>query len=254
MSTWDEQQYLRFSNERTRPAIELLGRVPLGDASYVVDLGCGPGNSTQLLRKRWPRARIVGVDSSREMLIRARDDAPEGEWVLADATDFRADGMLDVLFSNALLHWLPQHSDLLLRLLTQVRPGGVLALQMPRNFDEPSHRLMRELEGPWRVRFVDVPRSSPVQSPAFYYDVLSPHCAHVDVWQTRYEHVMPDAASIVEWVKGTGIRPFLARLTAEQSTDYLAAYTAKIDSVYPARADGRRLFSFPRLFIVAQRS
>jgi trans-aconitate 2-methyltransferase len=252
MTGWDDRQYLKFADLRTRPALELLARVPLDEASYVVDLGCGPGNSTELLWRRWPAARVVGVDDSEAMLARARADFPDREWVCADARAFQPETPADLLFANASLQWLPDHTALLPSLLARLRPGGVLALQMPDNFAEPSHRAMRELDGPWQERLKDA-RVSPVQSPAFYYDLLAPDTQRIDIWRTTYEQVMPDAASIVEWVKGTGIRPFLALLSAAEQSAYLEAYTRAIDAAYPARSDGQRLFSFPRLFMVAVR-
>ena len=253
MTPWDDRQYLKFADERTRPARELLARVPLAEAARVVDLGCGPGNSTQLLHARWPMARVTGVDSSPEMLARARADWPQLEWVQADVKDFRADGAIDVLFANAVLHWVPGHETLFPALLRQVRPGGALALQMPESFHEPSHRLMRELEGPWQPRTRALVEQAPVASAATYYDLLAPHARQVDIWRTTYQHVMPDAPAIVDWVKATGLRPYLDALADEERPAFLDAYTRAIAAAYPPRADGKRLFSFPRLFIVAIR-
>jgi trans-aconitate 2-methyltransferase len=253
MPSWDDAQYLKFADERTRPARELLGRVPLADARRVVDLGCGPGNSTALLLARWPAARVTGVDSSAEMLRRARQDLPGVEWLEADAGRFVASEPVDVLFSNALLQWLPEHEALVPGLFEQVRPGGALAFQVPHNFAEPSHRLMRQTPGPWASRTAHVRAHDPVASPALYYDLLAPKARSIDIWQTTYEHVMADAAAIVDWVKGTGLRPFLEALTAEERPAFLDAYTRGIDAAYPPRRDGKRLFSFPRLFVVAVR-
>jgi trans-aconitate 2-methyltransferase len=253
MSSWDDVQYLKFGDERTRPARELLARVPLVSAERVVDLGCGPGNSTALLHERWPRAHVTGVDDSAEMLARARRDWPELNWVEADAGAYQPDGPLDVLFANAVLHWLPNHAALVPALLEKVRPGGALALQMPHNFAEPSHRAMREIAGPWSERLGAVRVADPVGGAGFYYDLLAPLARSVDIWETRFEHVMPDAGAIVEWVKGTGLRPFLAALSEAERPAYLDAYTRAIDGAYGVRRDGKRLFSFPRLFIVAVR-
>lgn len=251
---WDDRQYLMFAEERTRPARELLARVPLASARRVVDLGCGPGNSTALLRERWPGARLSGVDSSEEMLRRARGGLPDVEWVQADAARFVAGEPLDVLFANALLQWLPAHDALVPALFDQLAPGGALAVQVPRSFAEPSHRLMREVPGPWSEQLSRVRARDPVESPAFYYDLLAPKAQSVDIWQTTYEHVLADAAAIVDWVKGTGLRPFLEALPESERAAYLDAYALGIDAAYPARSDGRRLFSFPRLFIVAVRA
>jgi trans-aconitate 2-methyltransferase len=253
MMGWDNRQYLKFADERTRAAFELLARVPLAGAEHVVDLGCGPGNSTALLRDRFPNAELVGVDSSADMLARARRDYPGLTWVQADAAGFAPARPVDLLYANALLQWLPDHAALVPSLFARLAPGGVLALQMPRNFAEPSHRLMRSTPGPWAERLTGVRALTPVSSPAFYYDLLAPLARSVDIWQTTYEHVMPSAEAIVEWVKGTGLRPYLDALPDSERAAFLAAYTRGIDAAYPARADGKRLFSVPRLFIVAVR-
>lgn len=255
--TWNDAQYLKFADERTRPSRELLARIPLAAPKTVVDLGCGPGNSTELLWQRWPQAKVVGVDNSAEMLRRAAKDYPAVEWREADVASWTADEPVDVLFANAVLQWLPEHASLFPHLLRQVAPGGVLAVQVPRNFEQPSHRLMRETPGPWRERFMSakgaVRQTSPVDTPAFYYDLLAPHARRVDIWETAYEQVMPDAAAIVEWVKGTGLRPYLEALADDaERARYTEAYLAAIDQAYPKRADGKRLFTFPRLFMVAQ--
>jgi trans-aconitate 2-methyltransferase len=260
MSAWDDRQYLKFADERTRPARELLARVPLENAARVVDLGCGPGNSTELLVQRFPGAAVTGVDNSAEMLVRARKDVAGVNWALADAAQYRAPEAVDLLFANALLQWLPDHERLFPALLEQVCADGVLAVQMPINFEEPSHRLMRETEpdassafASWVERLRDVRELNRVATPEFYYDLLAPHAARVDIWQTNYQHVMQDANAIVEWVKGTGLRPYLAALPEAERAHYLERYTAGIERAYPARADGRRLFKFPRLFVVAVR-
>lgn len=253
MAAWDDRQYLKFADERTRPARELLARVPVEGPVGVVDLGCGPGNSTALLHARWPQARLTGVDSSPEMLARARQDWPRIEWIEADVKDFRADEPIDVLFANAVLHWLPDHGALFPALLEQVRPGGALAIQMPLSFHEPSHVLMRTLDGPWSPKTAALSAAVPVANADAYYDLLAPRARHLDIWSTTYAHVMPDAPAIVDWVKGTGLRPYLDVLDASERASFLEAYTRAIDAAYPPRADGKRLFHFPRLFIVALR-
>jgi len=250
---WDDRQYLKFADERTRPARELLARVPLTEAKRVLDLGCGPGNSTALLRERFAAADLVGLDNSPEMLRRARTELPGVAFVEADLASYRAEQPVDLLFANAVLQWLPDHESLVPSLFAQLLPGGVLAFQVPVNFDEPSHRLMRELSGPWATRVLGVRSRARAGSASFYYDLLAPSAHSVDVWLTTYEHVLPDAEAIVEWVKGTGLRPYLDVLEGSERASYLAAYTAAIDAAYPARTDGKRLFSFPRLSVVAVR-
>lgn len=253
MSEWDDRQYLKFADERTRAAVELLARVPLDEVGCAVDLGCGPGNSTALLAARFPSARLIGVDSSAEMLARARSDYPNLEWLETDLRRYQPDCAVDLLFANAVMQWVPDHATAIPALLEMVRVGGVLAIQMPKNFDEPSHRLMREIPGPFARRLQQVRDLTPVQSAAYYYDLLAPNATRVDIWQTTYEHVMPDVVSIVEWVKGTGLRPYLDALTSAEQSVYLDAYAAALDDAYPPRSDRKRLFSFPRLFVVAVR-
>lgn len=256
MPSWDHTQYLKFADARTRPAAELLARVPLTAAELVVDLGCGPGNSSELLRARWPAAQLIGVDSSPDMLTRARQVLPDAQFVQADVQDYAPPSACDLLFGNAVLHWLPDHARLVPRLVSQLRAGGALALQMPDNAQEPSHRLMQLVAAHHGLTPAAVRGRAEVHAPERYYDLLAPHAAElgVDIWRTRYEHVMQDAAAIVEWVKGTGLRPYLEALPEAARAPFLRDYEQEIARAYPQRADGRRLFSFPRLFLVAVRA
>ncbi|HVT10555.1 MAG TPA: trans-aconitate 2-methyltransferase [Polyangia bacterium] len=253
MAGWDDAQYLKFGDQRTRAARELLARVPLEGAAHVVDLGCGPGNSTALLQARWPDARVTGVDNSEQMLARARQDAPGVDWVCADAASYVPAQPADLLFANAVFHWVPDHARLFPALMDRLARGGVLAVQMPESFDLPSHRLMREVRAAVAPgRAVDG-AAAPVGDAAFYYDLLAPRARAVDVWRTTYAHVMPDADAIVEWVKGTGLRPYVDDLEGDARAAFLSAYRQGIEAAYPARIDGKRLFPFPRLFIIATR-
>jgi trans-aconitate 2-methyltransferase len=254
MSDWNPALYSRFEDERTRPAAELLARVPLGAPRLVVDLGCGPGNSTELLVGRFPSAHIVGTDTSQAMLATARQRLPRTSFELGDIADGAPTEPVDLAYANASLQWVPDHERLLPRLLSALAPGGVLAVQMPDNLDEPSHRLMRDTAaallgtpaddaGQHRARIL------PAQQ---YYDLLTPQ-AEVDVWRTTYHHRMDDAAAIVQWLRATGLKPYLDPLSPELQTRFLAEYQRRIELAYPARADGKRLLGFPRLFIVARR-
>lgn len=253
--TWNPETYLRFADHRTRPAAELLGRVPLTAPRLVVDLGCGPGNSTALLAARWLGARIVGVDSSAEMLARARASGLNVEWVEADAATFQPDGRPDVVFANALFQWLPDHAALFPRLMAQLMPGGVLAIQMPGNFDAPSHVLLADTarDGPWAGRVADRVRLEPVAAPAAYYEILAPHSGMLDIWTTEYLQVLRGPDAVLEWVRGTALTPFLARLDTDERDAFLAAYRARLSAAYPPCADGTVLFPFRRIFLVAQR-
>lgn len=258
MSDWNAAQYLRFAEERTRPAADLLAHVPLGTADRVIDLGCGPGNSTALLAQRFPKADIVGVDSAPDMLAQARRDLPGLRFVAADIRDFHAEAPPDLIFANAVLQWLPDHATLLPRLVRQLRPGGYLALQMPDNLDEPSHRLMREVaaNGPWAASIGDPAAArTPILAVDAYDDLLrGAGCSTVDLWRTTYFHPLAGAGAIVAWLQGTGLRPFLAPLSAEHRAGFLTSYEQALGEAYPTRNDGRVLLAFPRLFLIAQRT
>ncbi|MCL2448684.1 MAG: trans-aconitate 2-methyltransferase [Polyangiaceae bacterium] len=255
MAPWDPVRYTKFEAERTQPARDLLARVDVEAPGLVVDLGCGPGNSTALLSARWPHARVEGIDSDEAMLAEARRRNPDGIWIQGDVAAFSPDRPCDVVFSNATLHWLTEHERLFPRLLAHVRQGGVLAVQMPRNYGAPSHRSIAEVaaDGPWAGRLAERARIVPVGDAAFYYDVLAPRATRVDVWETEYVHVMPDAGAIVDWVEGTGLRPFIDALTEGERPLFRARYRAEIARLYPARPDGNVLFSFRRIFVVATR-
>ncbi|WP_267357575.1 MULTISPECIES: trans-aconitate 2-methyltransferase [unclassified Methylobacterium] len=259
MADWNPALYTRFEDERTRPAAELLARVPLYAPRLAVDLGCGPGNSTALIAARFPDAEVIGLDTSPAMLESARVRLPDLTFAQADTATWVPERAPDLIYANAVLQWLPDHGTLLPRLFGLLAPGGVLAVQMPDNLAEPTHRLMREVAGvgPWAPAIGDpdvAGRLGRMLEPGAYYDLLAPHAAEVDVWRTAYHHRMADAAAIVEWVSATGLRPFLDPLTAAEKAGFLAAYTAGIESGYPPRSDGKRLLAFPRVFIVARRA
>jgi trans-aconitate 2-methyltransferase len=253
---WEPERYLTFGDQRTRPARDLLARVPLERAARVADLGCGPGNSTALLAQRWPEAAIIGVDNSPEMLAQARAGSIRATWVEADIAAWTPDRPLDLIYSNAALHWLGDHAALLPRLLGQLRAEGVLAVQMPRNFAAPSHTLLHETarSAPWAERLAGILDGRPVAAPEWYYDLLSPLAQALDVWETEYLHVLEGDDPVLRWTRGTALRPIMQVLDAKQFAAFEAAYAARLRATYPRRADGRTLFPFRRLFIVAQRS
>ena len=257
MNDWNPDLYRRFEAERTRPARDLLAAVPLAEATSLYDLGCGPGNSTELLVVRFPRARVVGTDNSQAMLESARKRLPQCRFDLSDIAVWKPDAPApDLIYSNATLQWLPDHERLFPRLFSELAPGGVLAAQMPDNLDEPSHRLMRETaaEGPWSARLGGASAARTEILPlSSYYDLLARHAAQVDVWRTVYHHAMETPGAIVEWLRSTGLKPFLDPLPAAEQAAFLAQYEARIAQAYPDRADGRRLLAFPRVFIVARR-
>jgi trans-aconitate 2-methyltransferase len=254
--TWSPAQYLKFEDERTRPARDLLAAVPTRDPKSVVDLGCGPGNSTEVLVERYPGAAVAGIDSSDAMIAEARRRLPAAKFAVADIATWRPEEPCELIFANAVLQWLPDHATLLPALARSLAPGGSLAVQMPDNLDEPSHRAMREAAGagPWAERLASAGADrSKVASATDYYRLLKPLSARVDIWRTTYYHPLAGAEAIVEWLKGTGLRPYLRRLLPEEQLDFLARYTELIRQTYPADAEGTVLLAFPRLFIVAVR-
>jgi trans-aconitate 2-methyltransferase len=256
MPAWNPAQYLKFQNERTQPCRDLVARIALENPQRIVDLGCGPGNSTEVLAARWPRARITGVDSSAEMIRTAREKFSDRDWQQGDIAAWAANDPADLIFSNAALNWVPHHERVVPHLFAQVAAGGVLAWQVPANLDAPAHALMRKLAASetWRPHFAERVREWFVNEPAFYYDLLAPHAARIEIWLTDYLHVMDSPAAIVEWYKGTGLRPFLEKLALPADQErFLADYLREIDVTYSRQPDGRVLFPFRRLFVIAQR-
>jgi trans-aconitate 2-methyltransferase len=253
---WSAQQYVKFEDERTRPARDLLAQVPLEHVSRGVDLGCGPGNSTELLVERFGTTAISGLDSDDDMLAAAAKRLPYTTFHKADLSTWAPERPQNLLFANAVFQWLPDHLDIFERLIDGLASGGVLAVQMPDNLDEPSHRAMEETahDGPWAPLFAgDSIRRAPLPAPSVYYGRLARTAARVDIWQTVYNHPLADAAAIVEWLKGSGLRVYLDRAGPQHRDAFLAAYLARIEKAYPAMADGKVLLRFPRLFIVAVR-
>lgn len=293
---WSATQYLKFGTERTRAVRDLVANIPLTAPRRIVDLGCGPGNSTAVLAARWPAARLSGVDASPDMLARARAAGLAGvdfsqadlrtwRWRAPEEGEEGAEGeagaeTVDLLFSNAVLHWLRRSERIptVLRLLRQqgreggggLRSGGVLAFQVPDNHEEPSHRAMREVAArpgtPWQGYFAALeekqkqgeeeeearPDLDPIETAGEWYDALIPACARVDVWHVLYQHALEGPGAIVEWVRGTGLMPFLNALPeGEVREAYVRAYEERLGEVYPRRADGRVLLRYPRLFVVA---
>lgn len=254
MADWSAAQYLKFEDERTRPARDLLSQIPIADARRVYDLGCGPGNSTALLVARYPDAEVTGVDSSPDMLRQARERLPQCPFVQADLADWSAPSDADILYSNATFQWVPDHLGVLKRLLARLKPGGVLAVQMPDNTGEPSHVWMREVahEPQWMKLVPDTALArEDLPAPEAYYDALKPSCTRLDIWHTHYQHALAGPEAVAEWFKGTALRPFIDPLTEERRRAFLQAYTARIAAAYPPRHDGKVLLRFPRLFIVA---
>lgn len=268
---WDATQYLRFGGERTRPFIDLLARVGAELPEYVVDMGCGPGNLTVLLAERWPSAAVCGVDSSPQMIKAARklisadalrstgsgltSHAPGLSVMLDDVRHWEPQSLPDVIISNAVLQWVPGHRELLVRWADQLAAGGWLAFQVPGNFDQPSHAILREMAASarWRPLLRDVELNRQSADPADYAELLARVGCEVDAWETTYVHILQGPDPVLEWYRGTGLRPVLAVLDADQAADFLAEYGAQVREAYPPSSFGT-IFPFRRVFAVAHRA
>ena len=255
MPRWDPQQYSRYADERGRSFFELLARIPADSPFAVVDLGCGPGPLTRALCERWPGALVVGVDSSPEMVAEAAEHALPGrcDFVHADVAAWEPPDAVDVVVANAVLQWVPGHLELLSRFASWLRPGGVVAFQVPDNFTEPSHTLLRELRlSPrWAPQLAEgADRTAGVERPETYLRALLDLGLAADVWQTTYLHVLPGDNAVLEWVKGSALRPVLDRLTDDSDrAEFLASYAEALRAAYPPQDIGT-VFPFRRTFAV----
>ena len=255
---WDASQYLRFSDHRLRPALELLERISVASPAVIYDLGCGTGNVTRIISERWPAAAVYGIDNSKEMLAKAATETAKVKWIEADVSQWRPDEPPDLIYSNATLHWVADHRELFPRLAGILKPGGCLAVQMPQSWSLPSHRLMRETlenSGPGRTPLgTETLRRAVardwVEPAEVYYDLLAGRAKSVDIWETEYLQILEGQDPVLEWVKGTGLRPIINGLDDGNRKIFLAEYTRRLRAEYPARGDGRTLYPFRRLFIV----
>ena len=254
--SWSPEQYRHFEDDRTRPVRDLVAALPGIVPQAAIDLGCGPGNSTEVLAARFPQAAITGLDSSAEMVAAARERLPRLTFAVADIAEWQGSGY-GVILSNAVLHWLDDHRTLFPRLVTHLTAGGSLAVQMPDNLEEPAYQVLRAVsEAPaWRETLAAAQgKRGDLLTAADYYSVLKPHCRRVDVWRTTYFHVLAGGVdAVVEWFKGSGLRPYLAALDEAQRTEFLSRYRQGVAAAYPALPDGSVLLPFPRLFLLATR-
>jgi trans-aconitate 2-methyltransferase len=257
--TWSAKQYVTFEDERTRPVRDLLAALPAIEVRNAIDIGCGPGNSTELLAARFPNASVSGIDTSPDMIAAARTRLPGLRFELEDikrwiSKNAANDAAVDVILANAVLQWVPDHAKVLPALIAKLAPGGGLAVQMPDNLEEPAHRLMREIaaDGPWAAKLAATVIARSSLGPAkWYYELLRASGCKADIWRTTYSHVLSGgAAAVVEWFMGSGLRPFIAPLDGAERAEFLARYQSAVALAYPAMSDGSVLLPFPRLFIV----
>ncbi len=254
--SWSAVVYSKFESERSRAVEDLLARVPTPRVAAAADLGCGPGNSTELLIRRYPEASVIGLDSSPDMIAAARKRLPDVRFELGDigAWPSQQPGPFDVVLANAVLQWLPNHTSLLPALLGRLAPGGSLAVQIPDTLAEPAHRLMREIAnaGAWSGKLARATHGREIRHDAdWYWEILRGCGARVDVWRTTYYHMLDGADAIVAWFRGSGLRPFLDPLGPAERSAFLQRYRAGIAAAYPTHADGKVLLPFPRLFFIA---
>ena len=254
MPTWDNALYDCFRSQRTQPATDLVSRIPNHQPSTVADLGCGGGNSTAVLRARWPDAKIIGVDNSEEMLGAARKNQGEVSWVKADIAAWEPPHSFDVLFSNAALQWVPDHETLIPRLLQYITKEGVLAVQVPDHYDSPLYRVLLEVsrDPRWSSR-MEVARDSLTRHPVpFYYDVLSGRVAQLDLWTTEYQHVLSSHEDILTFHRGTGMRPYLESLDENETEAFERQVLVGYRDAFPVQPDGNVIFPFKRIFFLAR--
>ncbi|KAA3601526.1 MAG: methyltransferase domain-containing protein [Calditrichaeota bacterium] len=254
-TTWDANQYLKFENKRLRPALELLDRIPLKSPKKILDLGCGTGNVTKIISERWQSSKVIGLDSSQQMLEKAQKFSSEITWQLQDINSWNPDETFDLIYSNATLHWVKNHTEIFSRLLSKINKNGFLAIQMPLNQKAPSHALMSKVLTELNFcseEFRENLWAKAVEEPSFYYDLLAPKVKMIDIWTTTYYQIMEGENPIYEWVKSTGLRPVLKNLTEMEKEIFIPEYQKRLRIAYPKQKDRKTIFPFTRLFIVAQ--
>lgn len=253
---WNPDLYLKFNKERIQPSIDLVSRIAINNPKYIVDIGCGPGNSTQILVERWPQARVIGLDNSPSMIEKAQKDYPNQEWYVLDAGKDIILDTFDVVFSNATIQWIPNHEKLLGKMDVWLKPKGVLAIQIPMFWDMPIGNAILKVaeEDRWIALTSSVKELFTIHHYNRYYDILSSLFRTVDMWETHYMHVMESHESILEMIRSTGLKPYLGALqTDADKADFESQVLQHIRSDYPLQKNGKVLFPFKRLFFVAQK-
>jgi trans-aconitate 2-methyltransferase len=256
MPDWNPDLYLKFSDQRARPAADLIAQIKLEDPKRIIDLGCGTGNSTEQVHARWPQAEITGVDSSANMLKQASMRHPDWHWIESEIENWEPSGSFDLIFSNAVLHWLGDHAAVFPRLFQLVTAGGAMAVQMPNNFHSQAHQAMKKVAGDprWAAALTNASEKFGVQPVAFYYDVLRKMALHLDIWETEYLQIMDGPKAVYDWIRSTGMRAYLERLANDdQRAEFERICLQEIEKAYHPNEQGKVLFPFKRIFIVAYR-
>jgi trans-aconitate 2-methyltransferase len=258
MPGWDANLYLKFSGQRARPATDLIAQIELDDPRRVVDLGCGTGNSTEQLYRRWPQAELTGLDNSPEMLSQARANHPDWKWIESGVEQWKPETTFDLIFSNACLHWLADHVRLFPRLAGYLAPGGALAVQMPNSYHLPAHAIMHDVandpSAPWARTLAGASETISVQAPAFYYDALRKVTSRLNIWQTEYLQIMDGPKAILDWVRSTAMRRYTELLPGDaQRKQFEQRCLERLEQAYPANDQGKTPFPYQRIFIIAYR-
>lgn len=254
MSDWSPELYMQFRSERTQPSIDLVTRIDQAEPTSILDIGCGPGNSTQVLVNRWPKASITGLDSSEAMIDKARIDYPDQQWIMADGTAFWIDSTFDIVFSNAAIQWMPDHKQLLVRFHDLLAERGTLAIQIPMFWDMPLGKIIAAVAGDerWRDQTEAATDLFTIHDYNFYYDVLSNLFQSIDIWETDYMHILDNHETVMEMIRSTGMKPYLERLDSpSQRTEFEAAVLESVIPSYPSQKNGKVLLPFKRLFFIA---
>lgn len=257
MSDWNPSSYLKFRNERTQPSIDLVSRIEMVNPSSIIDIGCGPGNSTQVLFERWPNADVIGLDNSQEMIIKAKSDYPYRKWVLADAAHYDPRETFDIVFSNATLQWIQNHEKLIPRLYSFLKDRGALAVQVPANNESPLHKslLAMSKDARWSKFTGDCDRLLNYQSASHYYDILVSLSSKIGLWETTYYHILSNHQALIEWYRSTGMRPFLERLPDDHCRRQFENEVLNgCRESYKVQKDGKILYPFKRIFFIAYKS
>ena len=255
MQEWNSANYLKFGDERTQPSRDLVTRLAALNPSSIVDLGCGPGNSTHVLHQQWPSSKLVGIDNSEPMLKAARESLPNADFRLQDLSLWRPSQKFDLVFSNAAFQWLPNHSELLPRLFEAVVANGVFAFQIPSRKYALIRSLMMDIsrDKAWDHRMQSARTALTMEEPGFYYDLLVPLSSRIDIWETEYYHILESHVALVDWMASTGLRPFLAGLNEEESAKFVDRLVRRVGEEYPLQSNGNVLFPFRRTFVIAYR-
>ena len=250
MSNWNSELYLKFKQQRTQPAIDLVSRVRSLAPENIIDIGCGPGNSTAVLKSFFPMARLLGVDSSQNMIDKAKQAHPDIDFALGDAHEIS--GGYDLIFSNACLQWIPDHKELLPELMGKLNDGGTLAVQIPCNGNEPLYRIVFEVAADPKWGFQNIAlEPNGVLSSEEYFNILSACSSSFDIWETVYYHALPSHQALLDWIKGTRLRPYLNALSKEQAALFEKEILDRATEAYPVMKNGTVILKFRRLFFTA---